>query len=80
MYLLITVIVALFVGLVLVALVQVPFGRPEPGAGHREGTPRFSVVRRGYDISEVEAWIAAGETDRAVGEDRAAGEDREDRA
>lgn len=62
MYLLITVLVALLVGLVLVALVQVTFGRPEPvrdpapgDAG--PGEPRFRVTRRGYDITEVEEYL-----------------------
>ncbi|MDN6619968.1 MAG: hypothetical protein L0L02_10180 [Corynebacterium variabile] len=49
MYLLITVIAALLVGLVLVALVQTAFGRPEEVAESTDDSdgPRFRVVRRG---------------------------------
>lgn len=60
MYLLITVIAALLVGLVLVALVQTSFGRPEAAPTEkREQTdgPRFRVVRRGYDIAEVDRYL-----------------------
>lgn len=59
MYVLVTVLVALLVGLALVALVQVTFGRPEPVPEHApgDGGPRFRVVRRGYDIDDVEAYL-----------------------
>ncbi|AGP31165.1 hypothetical protein [Corynebacterium terpenotabidum] len=70
MYLLITVIIALLVGLVLVALVQVTFGRPEPihdaGGATDDGAPnypRFPLARRGYDIRAVEAFLADQDTD-----------------
>ncbi len=54
MYLLITVIAAL-----LVALVQTTFGLPEepPGRPDGAGEPRFRVVRRGYDIEEVDRYL-----------------------
>ena len=59
MYLLITVIAALLVGLVLVALVQTTFGRPEEVAESTDDSdgPRFRVVRRGYDIAEVDNYL-----------------------
>jgi hypothetical protein len=59
MYLLITVIAALLVGLVLVSLVQTTFGRPEEAAESTEDSdgPRFRVVRRGYDIAEVDRYL-----------------------
>jgi DivIVA domain-containing protein len=59
MYLLITVIAALLVGLVLVSLVQTTFGRPEEAAESMEDSdgPRFRVVRRGYDIAEVDRYL-----------------------
>lgn len=60
MYLLITVIAALLVGLVLVALVQTTFGQPEEAVGTEDSDgPRFRVVRRGYDIAEVDRYLDA---------------------
>lgn len=61
MYLLITVVVALLAGLVLVSLVQFTFGAPEapqhPGSpGDR---PRFGIARRGYDMAEVDNYLAS---------------------
>jgi len=59
MYLLITVIASLLVVLVLVVLVQTAFGRPEEVAESTDDSdgPRFRVVRRGYDIAEVDYYF-----------------------
>lgn len=63
MYLLLTVAAALVVGLVLVVLVQVTFGTPEPVDGpvgpdvSAVDGPRFPVVRRGYDPATVDRYL-----------------------
>lgn len=69
MYLLITIIAALLVGLVLVLVVQQTLGKPEPternevAEGYTDpSAPRFPVVRRGYDIAAVDHYLAMLET------------------